>query len=411
MSGVEPGPKPALMPVEEALREILATVNVAEEIMQVPLTAALGKVLAEDVVSCVDVPPADNSAMDGYAVASADLDGDEDRVLPVGQRIAAGAVGEKMQPGTAVRIFTGAEIPVGADAVIMQEQTEIVDGKVSLLAEVTPGQNIRLRGQDICQGHVVVPRGQKLRPQELGLLASIGVAAVTVYKPLKVAVLSTGDELVEPGTDLGPGKIYNSNRFMLSGLVTALGLELVDLGIVPDSLQETVEVLEQAAQADVIISSGGVSVGEEDHVKEAVEVLGELNLWKLAIKPGKPFAYGHIKGTPLLALPGNPAAVFVTFCVLCRPWLLKKQGAVNTDVQIYPLPAGFSRTQKASRQEYLRSRVEQVDGTLKVIPYPNQSSGVLSSACWGNGFAVVPVDTLIEDGDRVSFIAFNDLLY
>ena len=402
--------RPGLMPIEQALKTILADVQPVTDVIDVPLIDCLGKVVAQDIVSFVDVPPADNSAMDGYCLALADLGKAVDGMLPVSQRIAAGVVPEPLTPGTAARIFTGAEVPEGADVVVMQESCSEQDGCVVLPPVLALRDNIRDRGQDIRKGSVVVSKGQRLRPQELGLLASVGVGSVPVYKPLKVALLSTGDELIEPGEPARPGTIFNSNRYTLRGLLQALHFDIVDLGVVADTFEATEKALIEASSADCIVSSGGVSVGEEDHVKVAIEKLGRLNLWKLAIKPGKPFAFGDVKGTPFLALPGNPVAAFATFLLLCRPYLLTKQGADNITTPTFTLPANFSR-KAGMRQEYLRANAEIVDGIMMVNAYPNQSSGVLSSTCWGNGLVVAPIGQTIVQGQGVKFMPYSDLLY
>ncbi len=397
-----------LRPVEEALASILEGIEPVADVLAIPLIEANGRVLAQDIVSPVDVPPADNSAMDGYCYHHDDVP-PEGALLEISQRVPAGAAPAPLLRGTAARIFTGAEIPANATVVAMQEVCR-PEGTGVWVPALTPGNDIRPKGQDIALGQVVIKAGTRLQPQHLGLLASMGVARVTVYRRLKAAVISTGDELVEPGSPLAPGKIYNSNRYTLAGMLQNLGVEVIDLGIVADNPDATEAALREAANADCIFSSGGVSVGEEDHVKAAIDKLGKLNLWKLAIKPGKPFAYGHVLGTPFLALPGNPAAVFVTFCILCRPWLLKKQGVSDGQSMEVLLPANFSRKKPASRQEYLRARAEQVDGRWVVTPFHNQSSGVLFSACWGNGFAIVPLGGTVETGQPVRFIPYSEVL-
>ncbi len=403
--------RPALLPVDQALTLLLARARPLTDREIVPLAQALGRVLATDIQSDLDVPPLDNSAVDGYAIRTADLQGSGTTELPLSQRIPAGAVGDPLLPGTAARIFTGAPVPPGADAVVMQEDCQERDGQVEIRGLAKAGDNIRERGQDIRQGGLVLAAGQRLRPQDLGLLASVGIASVPVIRRLRVAILSTGDELVEPGEPVGMGQIYNSNRYTLLGLLGTLGMEVIDLGLVPDTLEATEEALLKAAsQADCILSSGGVSVGEEDHVKQALQNLGELDLWKLAIKPGKPLAFGTVGDVPFIGLPGNPAAVFVTFCVLARPFLLKTQGADRWSAKTFRVPAGFARKNSGPRQEYLRCRLQADEaGTWTIEPYPNQSSGVLCSASWGDGFAILPPATEVRAGDLLEYLPYSSL--
>lgn len=403
--------RPGLQPVSEALETLLNAVQPVTGKESVRVAAVRGRVLAETVVSMVDVPPLDNSAVDGYAVSSADLAAIGQSRLSITQRIAAGQVGTSLEPGTAARIFTGAPLPPGADAVVMQEDTEADSDLVLIKVAVTPGMNVRHRGQDIGKGAAVLPAGRRLRPQDMGLLASVGVGEVMVWRRLKVAIASTGDELVEPGQQVGPGQIFNSNRYTLLGMLASLGVEVVDLGIIEDTPEATEQALLQAAEeADCIITSGGVSVGEEDHVKDAVDRLGSLELWKLAIKPGKPLAFGHVRGTPFIGLPGNPAAVFVTFSVLARPFLLKAQGASEWLTKGWRLKAGFDYHNRGTRQEYLRCRlISGAAGDWVIDKYPNQSSGVLASASWGDGFAIVPPGQQVKAGDLLEFVSYNEL--
>jgi molybdopterin molybdotransferase len=398
-----------LLPVDEAKAILLQSISGCSlEKESISLATALGRVLASDVISLVDVPPADNSAMDGYCFRLQDLK--DDTPLPVSQRIPAGSVATPLEPGTAARIFTGAEIPATADVVVMQENTQLVDGAVLIKENPNKSQNIRPQGQDISTGQVVLEQGHRLRPQDMGLLASIGVAHVEAYRPLTIAILSTGDEIIEPGQPLQTGQIFNSNRYTLLGLIAGLGMNVLDIGVVEDDLAATEKALTQASEADVIISTGGVSVGEEDHVKDALDRLGEVSLWKLAIKPGKPFTYGHVLDTPFLGLPGNPAAVLMTFCVLCRPWLLKFQGATELEPLTVIGSANFSTKKPAVRQQYLQARLLQCSATNRVETFPNQSSGMLSSAAWANGVAVVPAHQLIEKGDNVQFIPYDGIV-
>ena len=367
----------------------------------VPVHEALGRVVAADIVAAVDVPPAANSAMDGYAYCAADAAANKYR-LALSQRIPAGAAPAALEPGTVARIFTGGEIPAGADTVAMQENCVDSDGWVKLDKKAEAGANIRAQGQDIQAGAVIVTAGTRLRAQEMGLLSSVGIAAVEVFKPLKVAIFSTGDELVEPGMPLHQGQIYNSNRATLIGLIEALGMVPVDLGVVPDRLAATQHVLKKAAmRGDVIISAGGVSVGEEDYVKTAVEKVGAVEFWKVAIKPGKPLAFGHVENTPFIGLPGNPASVFTTFMILARPFLLACQGCTAVKTRPLQAPALFAKAGE-KRQVYLRGRL--TGGGVEI--YPNQSSGVLSSACWGDVFVVQKPGQSIEQADLVDVLPY-----
>lgn len=394
-----------LTPLPEALQHILAAAPRPPSTEDCPLLQALGRVLAAPVTSPIDVPLEDNSAMDGYALRASDA-----RMrLPVAQRIVAGSSGEPLAPGKAARIFTGAPLPPGADAVAMQEDCELRDDVVSIRTELRPGENVRPRGQDIAAGADVLPAGRRLRPEDLGLLASVGRASASVYRRLRVAVLSTGDELVEPGAaDLAPGQLYNSNRYTLAGALAALGMEFVDGGIIPDDPQATREALQSAAnRADVVISSGGVSVGEEDHVKAQVEQLGALSLWKLAIKPGKPLAFGHVGGVPFLGLPGNPTSVYVTFNLVARPFLLKMQGATELAPPRICARAGFSVTKPGGRADHLRVSLAQTADGLVAHRYANQSSGVLSSVSYSQALAVVPAGATVAAGDPIEILLLD----
>ena len=403
--------RPPMKPLDQALVELLAFAVPLVPAESVSTFDADGRVLAQDLLSALDVPAHDNSSMDGYAVRCADW-ADAGTILQVNQRIPAGSSGHLLAPASAARIFTGAPIPPGADAVVMQEDCETVDGGVRIRLQPQPGQWIRRRGEDVSAGAVVLHSGARLSPASLGLAASIGFAKVKVAPRVRVALFSTGDELVMPGdvapSDMKPGAIYNSNRFFLKALLERLGCTVTDLGIVPDRLDATIEALKGASQQhDLILTSGGVSVGEEDHIKPAVQALGELNLWQIAIKPGKPFAYGKINSAHFIGLPGNPVSSFVTFLLLVRPFILKLQGATELAPASIALPANFDWARADKRREFLRVRLNPAGG---VDLFDNQSSGVLTSAVWGDGLLDNPAGQTIAHGDKVQFIPFSALL-
>ena len=411
-----PGQRTPLKPLDDALADLLAQAVPLAATEPVSTFEADGRVLAQDCVSALHVPPQDNSSMDGYAVRCADVPA-PGTVLPVSQRIAAGSAGEPLLPGTAARIFTGAPVPAGADAVLMQEDCEAVEpGSVRINAVPHAGQWIRRAGEDIARGAVVLARGTRLSPAELGLAASIGLHQLQVARRPRVALFSTGDELVMPGEvppeEMRPGAIYNSNRFFLRALLLRLGCEVTDLGIVPDRRDATVEALRGAsADHDLILTSGGVSVGEEDHIKPAVESLGRLDLWQIAMKPGKPFAYGQIPraqgAAHFMGLPGNPVSSFLTFALLVRPFVLRLQGVQAVAPQALAATAHFDWPRADKRREFLRVR-HNAAGGLDI--FPNQSSGVLTSAAWGDGVVDNPAGQTIARGDTVRFIPFAELL-
>ena len=404
-----------LKSLDEAMAELLGHAQPALATEMVSTFDADGRVLAQDVVSALQVPAADNSAMDGYAVRCADVLAGV--VLPVSQRIAAGNAGAPLQPGTAARIFTGAPVPLGADAIVMQEDCEALDGGQVRINAVPPaGQWIRRAGEDITQGAVVLAAGTRLTPAELGLAASVGLAQLQVARRPRVALFSTGDELVMPGDvapeQMKPGAIYNSNRFFLRALLLRLGCEVTDFGIVPDQRDATIAALRDASQQhDLILTSGGVSVGEEDHIKPAVETLGTLDLWQIAIKPGKPCAYGRVGAAHFLGLPGNPVSSFVTFLLLVRPFLLRLQGVPVETLDIatksIAATAHFTWARGDKRREFMRVRRNTAGG---VELFANQSSGVLTSAVWGDGLVDNPPGRTIAHGDLVQFIPFATLL-
>ena len=412
-----------LKPLDIALTELLAQVSTLAGVDEVSTFDADGRVLAQNMLSSLHVPPQDNSSMDGYAMRAADV-GVAGAVLSVSQRIPAGSVGTPLQAGTAARIFTGTSIPAGADAVVMQEECEVLPdangaSQIRVNTLLTSGQWIRRAGEDVALGAVVLRQGERLTPASLGLAASIGLATLPLVRRPKVALFSTGDELVMPG-DIAPqampaGSIYNSNRFFLRALLMRLGCEVTDMGIVPDNLDATKAALRSAAEGhDLILTSGGVSVGEEDHIKPAVQALGELNLWQIAIKPGKPFAYGKVKNATdsahFIGLPGNPVSSFVTFLLLVRPFLLKLQGVQDVDqiaTKSIPVRADFVWSRADKRREFLRVK-RNANGGLDL--FPNQSSGVLTSAVWGDGLVNNPPGQTIAIGDMVQFVSFAELL-
>jgi molybdopterin molybdotransferase len=414
VSPAAPAARPPLKALAQALAELLAHASALTGAETVSTFDADGRVLAQDVVSGLQVPPEDNSAMDGYALRAADVTM-AGVVLRVSQRIAAGSTGTALEPCTAARIFTGAQVPAGADAIVMQEDCEpLVDQPGFIRVQQPPqlAQWIRRAGEDVSRGATVLAKGQRLSPAELGLAASVGMAQLTVARKPRVALFSTGDELVMPGevapAQMPPGAIYNSNRFFLRALLIRMGCLVTDLGIVPDNREATLDALRSASQShDLILTSGGVSVGEEDHIKPAVQQLGSLDLWQIAIKPGKPFAYGQIGGAHFMGLPGNPVSSYVTFLLLVRPFLLKLQGVTQLAAPAMALPAHFSVAKADKRREFLRAR-RNAEGGLDL--FANQSSGVLTSAVWGDGLVDKAAGQTIKHGDMVPFISFSELL-
>ncbi|WP_408588449.1 molybdopterin molybdotransferase MoeA [Paraburkholderia bannensis] len=401
----------------DALATLLAAAQPLAQTETLSTFDALNRVLAAEVVSPLDVPPMNTSAMDGYAVRVADL-AHGSRRLPVSQRIPAGHAPQPLAAGTAARIFTGASVPPGADAVVMQEQTESADGEVTILHNPKAGEWITAQGADIKKDSVILPVGTRLSPAALGLAASVGCATLTVTRRVKVAVFFTGDELTMPGEPLKPGAIYNSNRFTLTGLLRNLGCEVTDYGIVPDRLDITRETLRDAAAThDLILTSGGVSVGEEDHVKPAVEAEGRIDMWQIAMKPGKPLAFGAVRRPQgsnvqgeafFIGLPGNPVSSFVTFLLFVRPFLLRLAGVAHVSPRALSLRADFSQSKADRRNEFLRARVNPAGG---LDLFSNQSSAVLTSTVWGDGIIDNPPNHAISAGETVRFIPFTELLY
>lgn len=410
--------KPPMLTAQQALDHLLSHAQPVSENEKVAMQATLGRVLAENVSSLVDVPPLDNTSMDGYAVRCADT-ATPGQVLRIAQRIPAGSIGTQLEPGTAARIFTGAPVPPGADAVVMQEDCAIPDGstdQVQVSIAPTSGQWIRRRGEDLTAGKTCLTAGTFLRPQEMGVAASAGLTHLNVKRRVRVAAFFTGDELALPGEPLKPGGIYNSNRDTLLACLRSLGCDATDLGIVPDRLDATREALRKASKDhDLIITSGGVSVGEEDHIKPAVTAEGRLDLWQIAIKPGKPLAFGAVRKSNepkdgeawFIGLPGNPVSSFVTFLLFVRPFILKLQGREAKQAQSYLMRADFDWLKADRRNEFLRVRINEQGG---LDLFPNQSSGVLTSASWGDGLVDCPPNQAIKSGDLVKYIPFDALL-
>lgn len=394
----------------EALDKFVTAAEPVGAIETIPTLYACDRVLARPVVSTINVPAWDNSQMDGYAVRAADLAAlaeGQSVTLPVSQRIPAGSVGTELAPGTCARIFTGAPVPAGADTIVPQEDVERVDDAVTFKVPVRQGQWVRRRASDVAEGDVVAKAGERIKPAQLGLIASVGVGYVEVFKHLRVAVFFSGNELTPPGKPLPPGGIYNSNRYTLRALLHQLDCEVYDLGVVPDTLEATVAAFKKAAQtADLIITSGGMSVGEEDHIKPAIERLGKLDMWKVALKPGKPVALGHIEGVPFIGLPGNPVSCFVTFLMLARPYILRSQGIEDVHAKPMCVRADFAWPKPGKREEFIRVKRNDQGG---LDAYPNQNSQILTSCAWGDGLVDIAIGQTIQPGDMVLYFPFGDL--
>jgi molybdopterin molybdotransferase len=393
----------ALHPVDEVVDGLLSQAKATGQSIVKSLDTALGHYLYRDICSPVDVPPAANSAMDGYAAAQGSLE--VGGVYEVSDRIPAGTLGKSLKPGTLARIFTGAPMPEDADTVVIQEDTtDLGDDKVQVNEIPGLADNVRPRGQDIVQGEVILARGHRLKPQDLALIASVGIPEVEVYRPLTISIMSTGDELVEPPEALRPGQIYNANRYALAGLIRGLGMEVLDLGLVADTPEATREALRQGALAsDCILSTGGVSVGEEDYVRAAVESMGSLDIWRLAIKPGKPLAYGTVSGTPFFGLPGNPVSTFVTFMMIARPYLIAIQGGNAPKAKHFYGVADFNFS-AGNRREYLRTKIQwDENAEVTLSKYSNQGSGIMSSVSWADTLAEVEIGQQITPGDKIKY--------
>ena len=392
-----------MLSVDEALDVLLGGARTVPDIEEISTLEATGRVLARAQRSAMEVPPMDNSAMDGYAVRLSDLPGK----LKISQKIMAGSVGTALEPGTAARIFTGAPIPPGADAVVMQELAEVDGQSVAIKKAPKLGEWIRKTASDIRKGAEILPAGKRLLPQDTGLAASVGIGRLPVFRKVRLGLFFTGDELVMPGEPLAPGRIYNSNRFTLRGLAECFGCEIRDYGIVPDSLEATREVLRRAAaECDLVVTSGGVSVGDADYVKPAVEAEGSLLMWRISMKPGRPLAFGSIGRSSFIGLPGNPVSSFVTFLIFVRPFLLRTQGVSDVAPHVVAARADFDWPQPDSRREFLRVKWN-AQGGLDL--YPTQDSAVLTSTAWADGLVDNPAGQAIRKGDPVRFLPYSEL--
>jgi len=393
-----------LLSVDDALTRLLAEAKPVAEVEEVPALDATSRILARSQRSTMDVPPLDNSAMDGYAIRVAD-----GARLTVKQKIMAGSVGKPLEPGTAARIFTGAPIPPGADAIVMQEHTSVEGDQVRLKKKPAPGEWIRRVGSDVKKGDVIVPAGKRLLPQDTGLAASVGIKSLPVFRKLRLGLFFTGDELVMPGEPLAAGRIYNSNRFTLRGLGAVFGCDVHDYGIVPDSLEATRAALRRAAaETDLIVTSGGVSVGEADYVKPAVEAEGRLLMWRIAMKPGRPLAFGSVGKSFFIGLPGNPVSSFVTFLIFVRPFLLRMQGLSDVQPKSIAARADFDWPEPDARREFLRVKWN-AQGGLDL--YPTQDSAVLTSTSWADGLVDNPAGQAIRKGEMVRYLPYSELYW
>jgi len=403
-----------MMSVDEAVAMIAARVTAVREIETVSLAAADGRILASDISASLPLPPFTNSAVDGYAVRSGDLPREGERAFPVTGRVQAGASAEApVEPGHAVRIFTGAPMPQGADTVFMQEDVRLDQGRVVVPAGLKPGANVRPAGEDIAAGYSALAAGRRLRPQDVALAAAFGLTHVDVRRRIRVAVFSTGNELVSPGSPRAAAQLFDSNRFMLMAMLGRLGCEVSDLGILGDDRAALASALKKVAGVhDLILTTGGVSTGEEDHVKAGVEDVGTLVLWRMAIKPGRPVAMGIIGGTPFIGLPGNPVASFVTFVHVVRPTVLALSGAAQQQLVPMPVRAAFSYKKKIARREYVRVNLRNgADGVLEAVKFPREGAGLLSSLVDTDGLVELGEDiTQVQPGQTVGFLSYASLI-
>ena len=403
----------SLMSADDALSFLIDSASVTAKTEAVSLDDSLGRILASDIHSTINVPGFDNSAMDGYTIALNNSQvAQENLSFKVVDRIAAGSTGKDLNSGSAARIFTGAPIPKGANTVVMQEECKLSEDKsqITVARAINLNENIRPTGNDILKGNVILSSGKQIKPQDISLAASVGVGELVVFKKIKVGVFFTGDELVEPGNPLSPGKIYNSNRYALVALLKQVGCDVINLGNIEDKLDATCDALEALeSQCDLIMTTGGVSVGEEDHVKPAVEKLGELNLWKIRMKPGKPLAYGKVKQTPFIGLPGNPVSSFVTFCIFSLPFIKKMQGNSNYESKILKVKTNFDCKRAKPRREYARVRIDYSTETPLANLFPKQGSDVMSSVVWADGIIEIPENTTFEAGTILNYYSMDEL--
>ena len=403
----------SMMSTDDALSFLIESASVTAMTEAVSLDDSLGRILASDIHSTINVPGFDNSAMDGYTIALNDTQvAQENLSFDVVDRIAAGSTGNDLKIGNAARIFTGAPIPNGANTVVMQEECSLSEDKsqITVKRAINLNENIRPTGNDILKDNVILSSGRQIKPQDISLAASVGVGELVVFKKIKVGVFFTGDELVEPGNLLTPGKIYNSNRYALVALLKQVGCDVINLGNIADKLDATCEALEALeSQCDLIMTTGGVSVGEEDHVKPAVEKLGELNLWKIRMKPGKPLAYGKVKQTPFIGLPGNPVSSFVTFCIFSLPFIKKMQGNSNYESKILKVKTNFDCKRAKPRREYARVRIDHSTETPLANLFPKQGSDVMSSVVWADGIIEIPENTTFETGTILNYYSMSEL--